>query len=94
MGDRRLEVADMALGVGLGKKRGDLARVADGGGASVAAEEVDGAGEVAIDRPAPGDVPDVLGQASILVADEDDRELFSRPGGRRRRPRSVGLGKP
>ncbi len=89
MCDRRLEVAGVAGGVDVREDGRDLVRRV-GRRAALAADEIGRDGDVAGDGQAPGDIPDVIGQAPVLVADKNqgqlpaarDRRCFRRAGGR------------
>lgn len=61
----------------------DIRRVGDGARPAFPAEQIDGTGQVALRRPAAGDVADVRGKPAVLVTDEDDR-VGSLAGGRHR----------
>ena len=62
----------MPVDVAPGQDAGDGVWIGDGGGAALGAEQIDRAGDIAHLGETAGDVADVVGQAAVLVADEDE----------------------
>src|SRR6476659_1529524 len=71
-GDRVHEGLDMPVDVAAGQDVGDGVWIADGSGAALRAEQIDRAGDIAHLGETAGDIADVIGQAAVLVADEDE----------------------